>query len=127
MAKARFGTETIFHLSMSPLPPPPSSYLFLAAAAVALFSLIASLYLYVGSKKAQLDHIPGPWLAKYTDAWRGYQAWRLNHYKDLSNYQINLIGRYGDLVRIGPNIVLCFDPEAISTIYGFKERLEKVN
>lgn len=101
----------------------PISPFHLLAALV--FSVIT--YLFIESKRAKLDHIPGPWLAKYTNAWRCYQAWRFNHYKDLSNYQINLICRYGDVVRIGPNIVLCFDPEAISTIYGVKERLDKVS
>lgn len=42
------------------------------------------------------------------------------------NYQKNLLGVYGEAVRIGPNTVLVFDPEAINTVLGFKERLEKV-
>ena len=92
--------------------------------AVAVVSFLA--YTVVESKRAKLDHIPGPWLAKYTDAWRCYQAWKVNHYKHGGNYQIDMIGKYGDVVRIGPNIVLVYDPEAISSIYGFKERLEKV-
>ena len=101
-------------LSISPL--------YLLAGSVFTFLL----YLYVQSKRAGLDHIPGPWLAKYTNAWRCYQAWKINHYTDTGNYQIKLIGKYGNLVRIGPNLVLSYDPEAIGTIYGFKERLEKV-
>ena len=85
------------------------------------------IYLFITSKKARLDHIPGPWLAKYTNAWRGYQAWRLNHHKQGAvNYQINMIGKYGDVVRIGPTHVLVYDPEAVDTILGFKERLDKV-
>jgi hypothetical protein len=42
------------------------------------------------------------------------------------NYQSKLIGVYGDVVRIGPKTVLVLDPEAINTVLGFKERLEKV-
>ena len=85
------------------------------------------VYLFVQSRKAGLDHIPGPWLAKYTNAWRGYQAWRLNHHAEgANNYQINLIGKYGGVVRIGPTHVLVYDPEAIDTIFGFKKRLDKV-
>jgi hypothetical protein len=83
-------------------------------------------YLFVQSKKAGLDHIPGPLLAKYTNGWRCFQAWKYNHYKDDVNYQKNLLGVYGEAVRIGPNTVLVFDPEAINTVLGFKERLEKV-
>lgn len=94
---------------------------------VAALLVFCFLYFYVGSKKARLDHIPGPWLAKYTNAWRGFQAWRLNHHSEaVNNYQINMIGKYGDVVRIGPTHVLVYDPEAIDTIFGFRERLEKV-
>ncbi|OAP63961.1 hypothetical protein AYL99_03188 [Fonsecaea erecta] len=86
------------------------------------------LYLFVQSKRARLDHIPGPWLAKYTNLWRGYQAWRINHHNEgVNNYQINMIGRYGDVVRIGPKHVLVYDPEAIDVIYGFRERLDKAS
>ena len=99
------------------------SPLHLIASSVALFFI----YLLRFSKRAKLDHIPGPWLAKYTNAWRGYQAWRTNHHKTGAvNYQIEMIGKYGDVVRIGPTHVLVYDPAAIDTILGFKERLDKV-
>jgi hypothetical protein len=91
--------------------------------------LLSSLtYLWLQSRRARLDHIPGPWLAKYSNIWRGYQAWRLNHHTEgVNNYQIQTIGRYGDVVRIAPKHVLVYDPEAIDTIYGFRERLDKVS
>ena len=38
-----------------------------------------------------------------------------------------MIGKYGDVVRIGPNHVLVYDPAAIDTVLGFKERLDKVS
>ncbi len=94
---------------------------YLAVVAVAAILL----YHLVRSKRAGLDHVPGPFLAKYTDAWRGYQAWRTNHYAGGLNYQTRLLGQYGDVVRIGPNMVLVLDPEAINTVFSFKERLEK--
>lgn len=37
-----------------------------------------------------------------------------------------MIGKYGDVVRIGPTHVLVYDPAAIETVLGFKERLDKV-
>jgi hypothetical protein len=89
-------------------------------------SLTLLIYLFYQNKSAHLDHIPGPFLAKYTNAWRAFQAWRYNHYKDDVNYQKNLLGVYGDVVRIGPKMVLVLDPEAIGSVLGFKERLEKV-
>ena len=94
------------------------------ALAVCFASLL--VYLVIQSRRAQLDHIPGPFLARYTNAWRCYQAWRYNHYQVDINYQSKLIGVYGDVVRIGPETVLVLDPEAINTVLGFKERLEKV-
>ena len=99
------------------------SLLYLAAAVFFTFLV----YLFAQSKRARLGHIPGPWLAKYTNLWRGYQAWTLNHHTEgVNNYQINMIGRYGDVVRIAPKHVLVYDPEAIDTIFGFRERLDKV-
>lgn len=98
------------------------SPLYLVISAVALLIIC----FFVASKQAKLDHIPGPWLAKYTNAWRGYQAWRLNHHRaGAINYQIKMIGKYGDVVRIGPTHVLIYDPAAIDTVLGFKERLDK--
>ena len=93
--------------------------------AAALGVLLVVLYHVVRSKQYHLDHIPGPFLAQYTDAWRAYKAWRFNHFKDGVNYQTELLGKYGDVVRIGPNTVLVLDPEAINSVLGFKERLEK--
>lgn len=83
------------------------------------------LYMTFYTKRHGLNQIPGPFLARYTDAWRVYQAWKHNHYSEFTNYQIELLGKYGDVVRIGPNHVLVLDPEAINTVLGFKERLEK--
>lgn len=99
------------------------SLLYLAVSLPAVFLL----YLFITSKRAKLDHVPGPWLAKYTNAWRGFKAWTLNHHQEgAKNYQIQMIGKYGDVVRIGPTHVLVYDPAAIDTIFGFKERLDKV-
>jgi hypothetical protein len=94
---------------------------YVALAAVTIFIV----HHVVRSKKAGLDHIPGPFWAKYTDAWRAYKSWKTNHYAGGNNYQTHLLGKYGDVVRIGPNTVLVLDPEAINTVLGFKERLEK--
>jgi len=94
--------------------------------AIVLIAAWLSYVVYL-SKKARLDHIPGPFLARYTDAWRAYKAWSFNHYTGTEgiNYQTQLLGKYGDVVRIGPNTVLVLDPEAINSVLGFKERLEK--
>jgi hypothetical protein len=100
-------------LSISPI--------YIAASAI----LLVIFYHVVKSQQYGLSHIPGPFIARYTDAWRAYKAWRFNHFKDGVNYQTELLGKYGDVVRIGPNTVLVLDPEAINSVLGFKERLEK--
>lgn len=92
--------------------------------AVPAVLLAVVVYLVVHSKQAGLDDIPGPWLAKYTDAWRAYNAWR--YYRSDMNYQRRVFKQYGDVIRIGPKTVLVSDPEAINTVFGFKTRLEKV-
>ncbi len=98
----------------------------IAPSHLALGAVVAILlYHVIKSKQARLDHIPGPFLAKYTDAWRAYKAWKTNHYAGGNNYQTQLIGKYGDVVRVGPNTVLVLDPEAANTVLGFRERLEK--
>ncbi len=93
--------------------------------AAILSALLVVLYHVVRSKQYHLDHIPGPLVARYTDAWRAYKAWKFNHFKDGVNYQTELLGKYGDVVRIGPNTVLVLDPEAINSVLGFRVRLEK--
>lgn len=96
------------------------SLLYVIPAALITFIV----YIVIQSKRARLDDIPGPWLARYTDAWRAYEAWK-SPGSD-TNYQIRVFKLYGDVVRIGPTTVLVSDPEAINTVLGFKTRLEKV-
>lgn len=99
-------------LSVNPI------YLLSAAILACFFYIIAY------SRNAQLGHIPGPFLARYTDLWRGFQGWR--YYGKDMNYQRQCAQTYGDVARVGPRMVLLSDPEAIQIVMGFKERLEKV-
>ena len=85
--------------------------------------LLLLLQLVITSRKAGLSHIPGPFLARYTDLWRFYHSWRA--WNELQDFSGPLTREYGDVVRIGPNTVAVFDPAAIPTIYGTSNRLEK--
>lgn len=96
-------------------------YLFL------VFILVSVVSYVMRTRSSVLDSIPGPYIARYTDAWRCYQAWQAPKYRGLENYQMRLFEKYGEVVRIGPNTVLVNDPEAAHLVLGFKERLEKVN
>jgi hypothetical protein len=76
------------------------------------------------SRRAGLSHIPGPFLARYTDAWRLYQA--VKGYGKPEYLSNRLRKTHGEVVRIGPTTVAVFDPAAVSTIYGTGSRLNKV-
>lgn len=83
------------------------------------------LFAWIKSKSYHLDHIPGPFLSRYTDAYRAYLAWKY------SGQDVNLFMKvhstYGDVVRIGPRSVSVLDPASIPSIYGVKARFNKVS
>lgn len=91
------------------------------------------LYLLIVSKRAGLSHISGPWIARYTDAWALYNGWKILRARRLGlpltklGWHKQLQARYGDVVRIGPRTVVCFDAMAVPTIYAIRSRLEKVS
>lgn len=69
-----------------------------------------------------LNHIPGPFLASFTDFYRlavarGYRPER---------WHIKLHKQYGDFVRIGPRTVLCSSNEAAKKIYALNAGFVKV-
>ena len=60
-----------------------------------------------------LHRFKGPLLASFTDAWRfAYHFQRQGiPYRDLHD-------RFGDIVRVGPNVLSFRDPQAIREIFG---------
>lgn len=94
--------------------------IYLASAAI----ISCLLFIIIRSYQAGLGHLPGPFLARYTDAWRGYMGWKY-HGMDTS-YQRIWMKKYGDVVRVGPRTILVADPEAINPVLGLKGRLDKV-
>ncbi|XP_014554537.1 hypothetical protein COCVIDRAFT_39630 [Bipolaris victoriae FI3] len=89
-----------------------TDFLPLSIAGVAFVALIARLlYNRYGTG---LSHVPGPFLASFTDVYRlavvrGYRPER---------WHIKLHEQYGDFVRIGPRTVLCSSNEAAKKIYA---------
>lgn len=71
---------------------------------------------------SQLQHIPGPLIAKFTNFHRFLLArrGRLHLYQDRAHQ------RYGPAVRFGPNLVCICDPEAIQTIFNLRGGFPKV-
>ncbi|CAG8198338.1 unnamed protein product [Penicillium salamii] len=69
----------------------------------------------------RLKHIPGPPMSALTNWVR--RSWVVTG--DAHRIHTALHRKYGTVVRIGPNVVMVSQPQAIDTIYGFKTRLEK--
>ncbi|KAF1941940.1 cytochrome P450 [Clathrospora elynae] len=68
-----------------------------------------------------LAQIPGPFWPSVTRVWIVYHA----HAGDLEIQQRALHERYGPLVRVAPDEVVCADPREIPTIYPLSKPLEK--
>lgn len=86
--------------------------------------LISSVVTYLLRNKFRhgLNKYPGPPLAAYTDWWRFFDA--LGRKPEQTH--IKLHRQYGDVVRMGPNIVSFADPRAIKIIYGLNKGFVKV-
>lgn len=59
--------------------------------------------------------IPGPFLAKFTNFYRGYYTFKRTWHRDL----MALHDKYGPVVWIAPNDISCSDPFLRSQIYSF--------
>lgn len=69
-----------------------------------------------------LRAIPGPILAKITDAWRAIHT----HCGRVDLKHLELHRKYGNAVAIGPNCVSISDPSLIRTIYSTRNPWKKV-
>ncbi|KAI0601116.1 cytochrome P450 [Biscogniauxia sp. FL1348] len=88
-----------------------------------VFGIVVYFVLY--SKAAGLDHVPGPFLARYTNlhAWINTQRyWGTN-----ICYLRALHEKYGDVVRVAPQRVSVSNPDAIPIIYSVKAALDKAD
>ncbi|KAE8373926.1 cytochrome P450 [Aspergillus bertholletiae] len=93
--------------------PAPAGWI--AAAAVTIIAL------WLGANWWRLRHIPGPFLASVTNLYR--MSW-------VSTTRAHLIlqdvhKKYGEVVRIGPNMVSFSNPAAIPTVYPMRAGLPK--
>lgn len=70
----------------------------------------------------RLYQIPGPFFAAFSNIPRTYWVWTKKAHKK----HIALHEKYGDLVRIGPDVVSVGGPREISRIYGFDDNFSKV-
>ncbi|XXH02093.1 hypothetical protein Hte_008459 [Hypoxylon texense] len=68
-----------------------------------------------------LAKYPGPFIAKITDAYQLYHAWKGDRHLEFWR----LHERYGKVVRFGPNSVSFNSSTALKEIYGFKSNVRK--
>lgn len=95
--------------------------LLVKAIGLGMFFLVVQYVLaYLNSP---LKSIPGPFLAKFSNAWRF-----LNHYGQTHiETQRKLHEKHGDVVRLGPNTVSVADASLIKTIYNIRGTYLKVS
>ena len=99
----------------------------LALAALLTSPIILTItYLVIDSHLQGLGHIPGPFLARYTDAWNAYTAYKNLSSVNKADHWRRLQAQYGDVIRVGPKMVIVLDAKAVPIIYGVKNRLNKV-
>jgi hypothetical protein len=92
-----------------------SIYLYIIPALIGLHFLVN--YVHNG-----LNRYPGPFWAQISNLWR---------YIDVRGRRpevthIALHRKYGDVVRLGPNVLSFADPSALKVIYGLNKGFAKV-
>src|SRR3978361_699175 len=83
---------------------------------LSIIALLLSQYSHNGLQKHR-----GPFLASFTNLWRLCHAYR-NSY---SEPMIHMHEKYGDIVRMGPNVLSFRQPQAIKDIYGPGKHFKK--
>lgn len=106
------------------LPPTWGSWLpttvraWLCIFTLVLIVRLISLHYYHGLHKYN-----GPFLASLTDFWRLCHAYRNSNREPMRHVH----EKYGDVVRMGPNVLSFRQPEAIRDIYGPRKHFQKVS
>jgi hypothetical protein len=81
-----------------------------------------STSLYVIRTYWRLRHFPGPSVARFTDLGRLWWAKTSRSH----HYHMDFHKRYGQYVRLGPNMISISDPGAIALVYPIRPGLPKV-
>ncbi|KAM0789779.1 hypothetical protein ACM66B_006632 [Microbotryomycetes sp. NB124-2] len=83
----------------------------LCLVALAVFFVLHTIYVVT---LHPLADVPGPFLAKFTDAWKARESAKGRYVTSLREAH----AKWGNVVRIGPNEVSVTAPEDIKTMYG---------
>ncbi|OAP58934.1 hypothetical protein AYL99_06231 [Fonsecaea erecta] len=90
-----------------------------ALAAVASSLLIVAFFL---KRYSRLRHVPGPFLAAFTDLWFAYRYWTGTNFARLTT---ELHHKYGPVVRLGPNRLIFSKAAAVPVIYRTTDVMPK--
>ena len=71
----------------------------------------------------QLCQVPGPFLARFSQAWRNIRYFKGTWLRDVTE----LHEKYGNVVRIAPNEVSFVDRDALRALYGHGKVSQKVS
>ena len=84
-----------------------------------------SLIVYFAAQRYHkgLNQYPGPFIASLTNNWRLIDVWK----RDTHITYRTLYQKYGDVVRVAPNVLSFADPRAIPEIYGLNKGYTKVS
>ncbi|KAI9714543.1 MAG: hypothetical protein M1820_000505 [Bogoriella megaspora] len=93
----------------------PDTYILLSVMTVSALAVLYVLFV------LPLNHIPGPFLAMFTDLWRLFSVLTRRAEKQ----QRHMHDTLGPAVRLGPNMVSISDPAMINTIYSRNNLLLK--
>ncbi|CAI7599805.1 unnamed protein product [Penicillium manginii] len=96
---------------------------FIGQNITSILLLIFVIHLTRNYLKSGVSSIPGPFLAKLSNAWRFVDVAKGHAEVTL----LNLHGKYGDYVRLGPNVVSVRDLDAIKIIYGINKGYDKTD
>jgi hypothetical protein len=72
--------------------------------------------------KSGVSSVPGPFLASLSNFWRFIDV--AHGHAEASLYRLHQ--KYGDYVRLGPNVVSVWDLDALRIIYGINKGYQKV-
>lgn len=95
---------------------------FVSQHAGGILLLLAALYMASNYLKPGVCAVPGPFLAKLSNLWRFIDV--ANGHAEETLYELHQ--KYGDYVRLGPNIVSVRDLDALKIIYGINKGYQKV-
>jgi hypothetical protein len=108
-----FGTLTVYVKKPSHSPPTPLSNTNPQILAVVLYRLTLH----------PLAKYPGPFLAKVTDIYLAWYAYKGSRHLAFHNAH----AQYGPYVRLGPNLLSINTATGLKSIYGFRSNVKKAN